>query len=97
MKQFDNDDSRAAAVTERSFLARLEGGCQVPIAGHATIEADMIHMTGLVASLDGQTVLKTEGQAPRSEAEGLGIRLAESLLEQGAAEILATLKSKDDI
>ncbi|WP_133490094.1 hydroxymethylbilane synthase [Alcanivorax sp. 24] len=76
---------------ERAMNRRLEGGCQVPIAGFALLEGDTLWLRGLVASESGDTVLRAEARAPREEAASLGVRVAESLLEQGAERILAEL------
>lgn len=76
---------------ERAMNRRLEGGCQVPIAGFALLEGDTLWLRGLVASENGDTVLRAEARAPREEAAALGVRVAESLLEQGAERILAEL------
>lgn len=83
--------TRVAAEAERAFLHRLEGGCQVPIAGHATVRGDRVSLKGLVASLDGREVFEGEEEAPTAEAAALGVRLAERLLSQGADRVLAAL------
>jgi hydroxymethylbilane synthase len=76
---------------ERAFLRRLEGGCQVPIACFAELHGDELHLRGLVGSSDGKQLLRTEIRGHRRDAEQLGIRAAEHLLEQGADKILAAL------
>jgi len=67
---------------------RLEGGCQVPIGGFATLENEMVHLKGLVASLDGSQVLRVSASDKVENAEQLGIQVAEELLEKGADKIL---------
>jgi hydroxymethylbilane synthase len=74
--------------TERSFLQKLGGGCQVPIAGIARVKGDTIRFTGLVASVTGQEIIRGEREGSIHEAEHLGSQLAQELLAQGAAEIL---------
>jgi hydroxymethylbilane synthase len=93
VRRLDAPESRAAAIAERAFLRRLEGGCQVPIAGHATQRETMLHLVGLVAELDGSRVIRGEKSAPITSAFELGTALAEELLEQGAGEILSRLKA----
>ncbi len=84
-----HDVSTAVAVTaERAFLRELEGGCQVPIGGHAQVRGASVALTGLVASLDGRTLYRETRQAPREEAERLGRELARELLDRGARTIL---------
>jgi hydroxymethylbilane synthase len=77
---------------ERAMNARLQGGCQVPIAGHAVHEGDDLYLRGLVGTPDGSRLLRAEGRAPAAEAEALGERIAEALLAQGADDILAALR-----
>jgi hydroxymethylbilane synthase len=79
----------AVAVTaERSFLKELEGGCQVPIAGHARVRGDEVEFTGLVASVNGDQVLRHSARAAVTDAQGLGWRVARELLAAGARRIL---------
>ncbi len=78
-------------TAERAMNRRLEGGCQVPIAGYALENDGELWLRGLVASEDGATVLRAEGRAPRAEAAELGVAVAEALLEQGARRILDAL------
>ncbi|MBF0308752.1 MAG: hydroxymethylbilane synthase [Magnetococcales bacterium] len=76
---------------ERAFLHRLQGGCQVPIAAHAISEGEHLHLQGLVADLNGGEILRAESSAHRDQAETLGRGVAETLLQQGAEALLATL------
>ena len=86
--KFEHPPTRVAVDAERAFLARLEGGCQVPIAGHATFSEDRVNLEGLVASLDGKRYVRRSQSGTGKEAETLGIRLAEQLLDEGAGPIL---------
>lgn len=86
---FLNHPATATAVmAERSFLLRLEGGCQVPIGAYATAQGDSVTLTGLIASLDGKEIIKEQGSAPAAEAAKLGTQLAEKLLARGGRAIL---------
>ncbi|MEW6184339.1 MAG: hydroxymethylbilane synthase [Thermodesulfobacteriota bacterium] len=73
---------------ERAFLSRLQGGCQVPLAGYACIEGRQLILAGLVAGLDGGRVIKEQMQGDFSNPRDLGIGLAERLLKRGGREIL---------
>lgn len=92
--RLDDPASRAAAIAERAFLRRLEGGCQVPIAGHARLDGDEIHLIGLVAELDGSQVIRGERRGPAKDAAQLGTALGDELIGRGAGEILARLKAQ---
>lgn len=93
VEALNDPHAKAAALAERAFLHRLEGGCQVPIAGHAQIKDGQIQLQGLVLSLDGQTVVEGERSGSMDEAVSVGTELADILLGQGAREILAALKN----
>jgi hydroxymethylbilane synthase len=78
-------------TAERAMNHRLQGGCQVPIACYAEHLAGgtRLRLRGLVGKPDGSLLLRAEGEAPVAEAQELGIRVADALLAQGAAQILA--------
>ena len=84
----DHPETRDCVTAERSFLARLEGGCQVPIAAFCRLEGDQLILTGLVADPEGHTLIRAEQSMPRAEASALGRAVAEDTLSRGAAEIL---------
>lgn len=85
--------SAVTIAAERAFLARLGGGCQVPIAAHARLDGDRLHLKGLVATPDGTVVLRGEREGSRELAEEIGRGLAEDLLKRGADRILEKLAS----
>jgi hydroxymethylbilane synthase len=83
------DHGTATCVrAERAFNRRLEGGCQVPLAAYAVLEEEQLFLRGLVGAVDGQRILRSELRGPATQGEELGIRLAETLLEQGAEDLL---------
>ena len=84
----DHEESHKALEAERSFLTRLEGGCQVPIGVYATIEGENLRLRGLVGSLDGKQVLKAEQTGSIEDPMGIGFELAGEILEMGADKIL---------
>ncbi|MGA5131027.1 hydroxymethylbilane synthase [Streptomyces olivoreticuli] len=85
-------DVDAAVRAERSMLEALHGGCSVPVGAHATVDADMLRLSGTVTSLDGKTQVRATASGPLSAPEGLGKAVAAELLERGADGILATIR-----
>ena len=85
----NHPETAAAVAAERAFLARLEGGCQVPIAGHATLDRGIVKFNGLVADLQGRRVVTGDGLAPPEQAALMGRSVAEEILAKGGREILA--------
>jgi hydroxymethylbilane synthase len=86
-------DTAVCVVAERALLTRLEGGCQVPIAGHAELIGLEIRLRGLVANLDGTQLVTDETRGPITQAAELGNGLAERLLDRGAGKILKEIYS----
>lgn len=84
--RLDHAGTRAAVTAERALLKTLEGGCQVPIGGHATVHGAEIHLRAIVASPDGQRVVRSAatGRDPQRVGEDLG----REMLDRGAREIL---------
>lgn len=87
----NHTDTAIRVTAERAFNTRLNGGCQVPIAGYSELQGDNIHMRGLIGYPDGSTIYRAEKTMPIEDAETLGIRVAEDLLSQGADQVLKSL------
>lgn len=87
-RQLDHAETRSAVTAERALLAVLEGGCQVPLGAYAHLEGSSIHLRAIVASPDGQRVIRDSlcGVEPIV----LGHELGRRLLAAGAREILAS-------
>lgn len=74
---------------ERAFLLKMGGSCQTPLAAHARLDRDALRIVGMCGMPDGSRILRAEEAGSPDDARALGVRLAEALLAQGAAEILA--------
>ncbi|WP_435050756.1 hydroxymethylbilane synthase [Desulfonatronum lacustre] len=86
----NHPDTHCCVRAERAFLATLEGGCQVPIGGYAHVSApNRITLRGLVADVDGKTLIIEEATDKPRDAEELGRRVAQAILDRGGREILA--------
>jgi hydroxymethylbilane synthase len=91
LKVLEHVETRDRCFAERAFLRELEGGCQVPIGVNTKIEGDLLTLTGMVASLDGKTLIKDTVSGEPSDAEQLGRDLAIRVRNAGAGEILAEI------
>lgn len=88
LKTLEHQPTAYRCYAERAFLRELEGGCQVPIGVNTTVEGDRLTLTGLVASVDGETVIKDTITGNVEDADALGTELAKQLRERGAQDIL---------
>ncbi|WP_017662864.1 hydroxymethylbilane synthase [Baaleninema simplex] len=91
LKAIEDVPTTQRCLAERAFLRSLEGGCQVPIGVNTSIEGDRLTLTGMVASIDGQQLVKDTVSGNTADAETLGVTLANRLREQGATEILEVI------
>ena len=78
-------------LAERAFLRELEGGCQVPIGVNSSIKNEQLHLTGMVASLDGERLIKDHNVGNINDPEQVGKVLAKKLKLQGADKILSEI------
>ena len=92
--RLENPAARIAVAAERAFLERLEGGCQVPIAAHATIDNQILTLHGLIATVDGARLIRGSEEGSIGQARKVGTTLAERLLSQGGREILKEIYEK---
>jgi hydroxymethylbilane synthase len=93
LEKLNDADTNACITAERAFLRRLEGGCQVPIGANAVLENDELFLRGFVGSLDGAKAIRDSIKGTKTDAENLGITLAEKCLDAGALEILGKARN----
>ncbi|WP_193194123.1 hydroxymethylbilane synthase [Nostoc sp. MG11] len=91
LKAIEHPQTRDRCLAERAFLRDLEGGCQVPIGVNTEITGNKLTLTGIVASVDGQKMVKDTVTGEANNAEAVGTELAHLLRQQGAEEILAEI------
>lgn len=92
LQKLDDRASRLATTAERALLRKLEGGCQVPLGAIGTLASgDTLRLHAAVCALDGSKLLQARAEMPATPANAvsLGQRLAEDLLSQGAARLIA--------
>jgi hydroxymethylbilane synthase len=88
LSPLDDFETRQSIVAERSLLAALEGGCQVPLGAWARLERGELAIDAVVCSPDGTQHIRQRASAPPDQARELGQRIAQMLIESGAREIL---------
>ncbi len=86
-----NAATTACASAERAVSRRLGGSCQVPLAAYAELHRDELRIEALVASVDGNRILRATRAGAAADAERLGLAVAQDLLDKGAGAILAEL------
>ena len=94
LAKINDDSTRILVSSERAFLNRLQGGCQIPIGAYAQWKEEQIELVGIVASVDGEQVITYRELGKAEDAVSLGIRVAERLLEMGADQILNEVKGE---
>jgi hydroxymethylbilane synthase len=91
LKGLEHTPTRTTVMAERSLLHRLQGGCQVPIAAHATVIGTGVRLEGLVSSVDGKELIRDTAEGAVEDPESVGIQLAERLLARGGDRILQAI------
>ncbi len=88
LAELNHQPTACCVQAERAMNTHLQGGCQVPIGGYATLNGDEISLNALVGSLDGSSIVRASAKGHVKDAEKLGVEVAEMLLVKGADEIL---------
>ena len=83
-----HQDTALCVRTERAFLLRLEGGCQVPVGALAHLEGNRVILEGMVADEAGDRMIRKKMEGSVTDPEGLGLELADEILQSGGREIL---------
>ena len=92
--QLNHEPTALCTHIEREFLRTLEGGCTAPIGALATMEGDIIHFTGVLFSLDGQTKLEVSEMVSKHNALGFGTDCALDILDQGGRALMKEIKKQ---
>ena len=86
-----HEDTYISVTAERSLLAALQGGCQVPIGAYAQVESDKLSLAAMVGTLDGRKIIRRTINGSKKEPEQTGKKLAQELNDAGAGEILKAI------
>lgn len=90
----NDKNTQITTTAERTLLAELEGGCQIPIGAYAELKNDKLFLKAMVADLAGTKILKARAQGSPDAPEKLGRELAMQLLDMGGREILDEIRQE---
>jgi hydroxymethylbilane synthase len=90
----NHGETALCVQVERAFLRRMGGGCQVPMAAYAAVDGDRVGLTAAVIHPSGKPAIRERLTGPRGDA-GLGVRLADVLMERGAVSIVKSVLGQD--
>ncbi|HKE55085.1 MAG TPA: hydroxymethylbilane synthase [Pyrinomonadaceae bacterium] len=91
VRELNHAETNLCCIAERALLRQLGGGCQLPIAAHATLEHQLLKLEGLVAAPDGSQIVRDQISGAFEQAEQLGAELANKLITNGADKLLERL------
>lgn len=94
VSRLNHEETSIAIRSERAFLRKLEGGCQVPIAAHGRVRSGIIELHGMVATLKGEILIRDCLTGTLSDPEEIGYMLAERILNAGGRKILEDIYGK---
>ena len=94
VRALNDSEAWQCASAERAFAQRLEGSCQSPIAGFATLNGDQLQLHAVIGSPDGREMYRGSQQGAVADAEAIGVELAEALLKDGADQLLERLRQE---
>lgn len=86
-----HEETSIRVRAERALNNRLNGGCQVPVAGFAELKGDQLYLRGLIGFPDGSTIYRAEMTGSVNDAEAIGVAVAEDLLAQGGRSVLESI------
>ena len=93
LSEINDTDTEVQATTERAFLSRLGGDCNVPAGCYAKLEGDNIYVSGVISSPDGNELIRKQVVGTRDEALMLGQKIADMIIDQGGRKILNELSN----
>ena len=88
LQKLEDSNANITTLAERAVASELDASCQSPLASFATLEDNTIRLNALVAAADGSNIIRESGSGPAHDAEELGRRVAQQLLDRGAAALL---------
>ncbi|MFN3138198.1 MAG: hydroxymethylbilane synthase [Allomuricauda sp.] len=96
VSQLNHTETELSTTIEREFLRTLEGGCTAPIGALAQIKDQKVYFEGVVFSLDGKQKIDIKKEVKLSEAQGLGKRSAEEVLQKGGDKLMQEIRNENN-
>ena len=90
----DDKQTKATVEAERALLAKLQGGCQIPIGAYAEIKKNELYIEAVICTLDGDHTIRDRHSGPVSQASKIGDELAQRMLDNGGIKILNEIRQK---
>ncbi len=90
----DDEQTRIAVEAERSLLAKLQGGCQVPIGAYAEVQGKEVSIEAIICTLDGDHAIRDRHSGPTNQAAKIGDELAQRMLDNGGLKILHEVRKE---
>ena len=94
VSRIDDRQTKIAVDCERALLAKLQGGCQVPIGAYAEVQENTVSIEAVISTLDGDHAIRDKHSGPIKQAAKIGEELAQRMLESGGEKILHEIRLK---
>lgn len=94
VSRIDDRQTKIAVDCERALLAKLQGGCQVPIGAYAEVQENTVSIEAVISTLDGDHAIRDKHSGPIKQAVKIGEELAQRMLESGGEKILHEIRLK---
>ncbi|MFO0795153.1 MAG: hydroxymethylbilane synthase [Candidatus Brocadiaceae bacterium] len=94
VSRIDDRQTKTAVDCERALLAKLQGGCQVPIGAYAEVQENTVSIEAVISTLDGSHAIRDKHSGPIKQAVKIGEELAQRMLESGGEKILHEIRLK---
>jgi hydroxymethylbilane synthase len=94
VSDIDDEQTRIAVEAERSLLAKLQGGCQVPIGAYAEVQGKEVSIEAIICTLDGDHAIRDRHSGPKNQASKIGDELAQRMLDDGGMKILHEVRKE---
>ena len=95
LSAIDNKEARITTTIERSILAKLHGGCSIPLGVYSQVEKDEISLIAVISNTDATKYVRKTAKCAVSDSEEIAGKIAAELLDEGGKEILEEIRSSN--